>query len=339
MRISATTMTSDNVRPNGRPEGASRWKRHWTAALVGSALVHGLCLWLAVEWADRAMLQEAATEPAFDVVFEAPAAQPSPEQQSQEPPPQAQPPSPTEIQPEATPPQPPAPPAEPQPQPVPAPQPPPSLPPPPVQPEPQSEPVPTPQAPTNQPPPQPEPQPQPIPAPQPPPPPTPPQQSPVAQPPPPEPVQPSLPEPPPPPPAQPRPRPAPRPRTVAPVTNPPAAPAPAQAPSSAPSGPAPQPAAAPPSAAWRQALAAWLLAHKTYPEPARQRGIQGTVGLRFTLNRDGHVIGLAVSHSSGSDLLDNAAEAMLRNATLPAPDPGQDRITVSVQLHYTLTDR
>ena len=112
-------MTSDNVRPNGRPEGMSRWKRHWTAALVGSALVHGLCLWLAVEWADRSMLQEATTEPAFDVVFEAPAqppdaaaettqapsARPSPEQ-----PPQAQLPSPTETQPEqATPPRQPAP--------------------------------------------------------------------------------------------------------------------------------------------------------------------------------------------------------------------------------------
>ncbi len=98
-------------------------------------------------------------------------------------------------------------------------------------------------------------------------------------------------------------------------------------------------AAAPPGPGWRQALAAWLLAHKTYPDPARQRGIEGTVGLRFTLDRAGHVIDLAVNRSSGSELLDSAAEAMLRNATLPPPDPPQDRITISVQLHYALMDR
>ena len=90
---------------------------------------------------------------------------------------------------------------------------------------------------------------------------------------------------------------------------------------------------------WTKALAAWLSAHKTYPEAARQRGIEGIVGLRFTVNRSGRVIALNVIRSSGSDVLDSAAEAMLRNAALPAPDPAQDRVTVSVQLHYTLADR
>lgn len=97
--------------------------------------------------------------------------------------------------------------------------------------------------------------------------------------------------------------------------------------------------AAPPGAAWRQALAAWLAAHKTYPDSARQRGIEGTVVIRFTLDRTGHVIDVAVTRSSGSTLLDGAAEAMLRDANLPAPDPAQEQITISVQLHYQLTDR
>jgi hypothetical protein len=30
---------------------------------------------------------------------------------------------------------------------------------------------------------------------------------------------------------------------------------------------------------------------------------------------------------------------MLRNATLPVPDPPRERLTISVQLHYALTDR
>jgi protein TonB len=98
-------------------------------------------------------------------------------------------------------------------------------------------------------------------------------------------------------------------------------------------------ATAPPSTAWRQALAAWLRAHQTYPDAARQRGIEGTVGLRFTLDRTGRVIELAVSRGSGSPVLDAAAAAMLRDAELPPPDPPQDRITISVQLRYALTDR
>ncbi len=149
-------------------------------------------------------------------------------------------------------------------------------------------------------------------------------------------------------PEPPPPRPGPRPHPVVKVPSRPA-PAPTRPAQAAPAALAPEahppasavsPApAAPPSAGWRQALGAWLIAHKTYPDPARQRGIEGTVGLRFTLDRAGHVIDVAVSRSSGSTLLDSAAEAMLRNATLPAPDPAQDQITISVQLHYQLTDR
>lgn len=63
------------------------------------------------------------------------------------------------------------------------------------------------------------------------------------------------------------------------------------------------------------------------------------MGLRFTLDRAGRVVALSITRGSGEDVLDAAAEAMLRNATLPPPDPPRDRVTISVQLHYALTDR
>jgi protein TonB len=93
------------------------------------------------------------------------------------------------------------------------------------------------------------------------------------------------------------------------------------------------------SGAWRQALAAWLAEHKTYPDEARRQGIEGNVTLRFSVDRSGHVIEVMVLRGSGSGILDSAAETMLNNAMLPPPVPAiQDRITMSVQVHYKLTD-
>jgi periplasmic protein TonB len=121
-----------------------------------------------------------------------------------------------------------------------------------------------------------------------------------------------------------------------------AAPAPSTSP---PPSLAPAAEAAPPSPpatvsiAWRQALAAWLAAHKTYPEQARRQGIEGNVTLRFNVDRAGHVVDVTVLRGSGSPILDSAAETMLRNAMLPPPAPAtQDRMAVSVQIHYKLAD-
>ncbi|HVZ09859.1 MAG TPA: energy transducer TonB [Rhodopila sp.] len=105
---------------------------------------------------------------------------------------------------------------------------------------------------------------------------------------------------------------------------------------------APMPAAASPdpaaAAAWRRALAAWLARHKTYPETARRDGAEGTVELRFTLDRSGRVLAVAVSHGSGFAVLDEAAAALLRAALLPAPPNGAEPITVTVRIQYVLTD-
>lgn len=123
-----------------------------------------------------------------------------------------------------------------------------------------------------------------------------------------------------------QPQPEPKPTEATPQSAPPATP-PAQAP------------AAPIAAAWRQAVAAWLAAHKQYPDEARRRDEQGVVMLHFTVDRSGHVIQVGVVRASGSSILDAAAEAMLRNATLPAfpPSMSQERIEVNVQVRYSLT--
>ena len=100
-------------------------------------------------------------------------------------------------------------------------------------------------------------------------------------------------------------------------------------------------AAATVSPSWQGQLSAWLQAHKAYPEAARERGEQGTTAVRFTVARDGHVLAVGLARGSGSDLLDRAASAMLRDARVP-PFPAampQAEVTVVVNLHYALDTR
>lgn len=47
--------------------------------------------------------------------------------------------------------------------------------------------------------------------------------------------------------------------------------------------------------------------HRRYPLQARRRGIEGRVGLRFSVAPDGRLIGAHVARTSGSSLLDRAA--------------------------------
>ena len=150
----------------------------------------------------------------------------------------------------------------------------------------------------------------------------------------------------PPPPHQPapKPRPATPPRAATAVSPRPPPPAPTQeAPpsSAAPAAPpdavatttAPAAPPAPIATDWQRELSGWLAAHKTYPDAARQRGEQGPVVLRFTVDRSGKVLEVTLVSGSGSPRLDDAAQAMLRNASLP-PFPAamlQERVTATVQ--------
>jgi len=86
---------------------------------------------------------------------------------------------------------------------------------------------------------------------------------------------------------------------------------------------------------WNTLFSAWLAARKTYPEVARRHGEQGSVTLRFQVAVDGRVLDVALVTGSGSPVLDEAAEALLHNATLPAP---HTEISRTVRLRYRLDD-
>ncbi len=89
--------------------------------------------------------------------------------------------------------------------------------------------------------------------------------------------------------------------------------------------------------AWRGALAAWLQDHRTYPDEARRDGTEGRVIVRFTVDRSGMVTSVALVSSSGSTVLDEAAQALLRGAHLPSPSaPAQDQLTVTLPVRYSL---
>lgn len=103
----------------------------------------------------------------------------------------------------------------------------------------------------------------------------------------------------------------------------------------------PQAPPAPPaqsSPAWLAGVSAWLLAHRSYPEMARRLRQQGTVVVHFTADREGHVLEVGLVRSSGAELLDQAAQALLRNARLPAfpPDMKLAQQSLTVPIRYQL---
>ncbi|WP_428490709.1 energy transducer TonB [Rhodopila sp.] len=95
-------------------------------------------------------------------------------------------------------------------------------------------------------------------------------------------------------------------------------------------------AAADPS--WLADVSAWLQAHRSYPEMARAMGRQGTVVVQITVDPAGHVVGFNLIRGSGTQSLDQAAEALMRNAQLPPfpPDMRLPRQSLTVPIHYQL---
>ena len=92
------------------------------------------------------------------------------------------------------------------------------------------------------------------------------------------------------------------------------------------------------SPAWLAGVNEWLLAHRSYPEMARRLGQEGAVAVRFTVDRDGRVLNVSLIRSSGSEVLDQAAQAMLHNVRLPPfpPEMLQAQQTVTVSIRYRL---
>jgi protein TonB len=89
---------------------------------------------------------------------------------------------------------------------------------------------------------------------------------------------------------------------------------------------------------WVAAVSAWLTAHRTYPAQARERGEEGNVAVRFTVDRSGRVVQAAIVKASGSALLDDAALEMLRHAMFPAfpASMTQAQVTVTTSIRYSL---
>ena len=102
----------------------------------------------------------------------------------------------------------------------------------------------------------------------------------------------------------------------------------------------PAPTAAAVSGTWRSALASWLQSHKRYPDEARRQREEGQVTIRFTVGRDGQLADAQIVRGSGSDSLDRAALATLRDGRAP-PFPAempQQQVTTTVTIRYRLED-
>ncbi|HEY7549047.1 MAG TPA: energy transducer TonB [Hyphomicrobiaceae bacterium] len=73
-------------------------------------------------------------------------------------------------------------------------------------------------------------------------------------------------------------------------------------------------------ASWQRGLIGKLNRFKRYPDAASRRGVKGVTVVRFRVDRSGQVIASQVVKSSGSEVLDEEALALLKRASpLPAP--------------------
>lgn len=89
-------------------------------------------------------------------------------------------------------------------------------------------------------------------------------------------------------------------------------------------------------------LRAWLEKHKEYPRPSRTRREEGTVLLRFVIERSGHVVSHRIERSSGYPALDRAVEEMLARAQpLPAmpAEMTRARLELVVPVQFALRGR
>ena len=73
-------------------------------------------------------------------------------------------------------------------------------------------------------------------------------------------------------------------------------------------------------ATYQSLLLGHLARHKQYPATARARRQQGVAYVRFSMDRQGRVISVALAKSAGAALLDGESLDLLRRASpLPAP--------------------
>jgi protein TonB len=83
-------------------------------------------------------------------------------------------------------------------------------------------------------------------------------------------------------------------------------------------------------------VAAHLARHKRFPAHARRRGERGSAGIDFQIDGRGRVTAVRIVRSSGHDILDQAAEAMVwRASPFPAPPDGRPQ-RFSVPVSYSI---
>lgn len=86
-------------------------------------------------------------------------------------------------------------------------------------------------------------------------------------------------------------------------------------------------------------IASWIDANKDYPVECKKAKEQGTVVVKFTIDRDGRLLASSIKQSSGHPRLDQAALATLARAAPFPPIPdfvGRDTLSVSVPIDYSL---
>lgn len=86
-------------------------------------------------------------------------------------------------------------------------------------------------------------------------------------------------------------------------------------------------------------ISAWIDANKDYPGEVKKRKQQGTVTVRFSINRDGELLNASIRKSSGHALLDQAALATLSRANPFPPIPAfmnRQTLSIVVPIDYSL---
>ncbi len=82
-------------------------------------------------------------------------------------------------------------------------------------------------------------------------------------------------------------------------------------------------------------LVAELEKHRFYPELARPLGLVGTPRFDMKIDRTGRIVGLQLQESSGTELIDRAAEKMIRDTARFPPPPSDipgDLIIIWIEL-------
>jgi protein TonB len=89
---------------------------------------------------------------------------------------------------------------------------------------------------------------------------------------------------------------------------------------------------------WLTELEQWVDDRKYYPEMAGEMNQQGTVTIRFTVNRAGQVSRLMMVSPTGYALLDQAWLGLFRGADLPPfpPDAKSDTATITASMHFQI---